>query len=282
MPTISRVAVAILVAAIVPALTACGAASQGKDATARATAAAAPAAGAAAKAVAKAASRSRAAAVKLPPGVVALAGAAPITMRALERSMAVQAIQSQPRPTRPLPAGVVPKPPGYGDCIAYLAKVAKTDRVRPAPSATQLKERCAQAHAALQQQVLEMLISYHWVREETAREGVALSRGEVDRLLRQQFPTGADLRRFLAFTGLRMSDERFFLENLLLREKWHRAALPALYARLRRENGGESLRMVEEIDADVSKLTESLAERWTPRTHCRAGYVVRFCSEYRR
>jgi hypothetical protein len=177
-------------------------------------------------------------------GVVALVGAIPITKQALEHWTEVEAIEELPRParlTRPLPA----------------------------------PER-----ASLQQKALQMLIARYWVGEEAARASVALTGGEVERMLRLRFPGKGALQRFLVRTGLRASDERFLMENLLLPEKWHRAVLPA-YARLRRNGGHESIREANEIDVEVGNLSESLTRRWTPRTHCHAGYVVMFCSEYR-
>jgi hypothetical protein len=41
------------------------------------------------------------------------------------------------------------------------------------------------------------------------------------------------------------------------------------------------MQMVGEVDSELSKLSESMTKKkWTPRTHCRMGYVMAVCSEY--
>jgi hypothetical protein len=180
----------------------------------------------------------------LPRGVVALVGAIAITKQELEHWTGVEAIALQsgsPRETRSLPAG---------------------------------------GRASLQRKALQTLIVHYWVREEAARTGVALTSGEVDGMLRLWFPSKSAFRRHLARTGLHASDERLLVEDLLLPEKWHRTVLP-VYARLRRNTAPETIRQSGEVDAEVSKLTQSMTRRWTPRTQCREGYVVRFCGDYR-
>jgi len=290
MPAISRIGLALACGLLTFSLSACsqahhtaGAASSQTTADATAAHVTSPgnttATGQASTGKAPASAPVRGA--RLPAGVVARVGRNSITKNALERWIAVDAVMRyQPKPTRPVPAGVSPRPPGYDECIAYLAEIARAKRTRPADTA-QLKEQCAREYAALQEHMLEVLIVRYWVAEEAARAGVALTSRDIRRALKREFPTAADFDRYLAFTGLHASDWRFVLEGELLPEKWHRTILPA-YARLRRSKPPESEQMPAEIDLEVSDLTQSMTRRWTPRTRCKTGYVVTFCSEYRR
>jgi hypothetical protein len=218
---------------------------------------------------------------RLPADVVARVGRNSIAVQTLEHWIEVQAVvQYQSRPTRPVPRGVVPKPPDYRDCIAYLAAIAKARKTRPEPAAAQLDHQCAQKHETLLRSMLEMLIDHFWVNEEAARAGVAVAAREINQALRRRFPTEVELHRFLALTRLRASDERLLLKNVLLLGKWQHASLP-VYARLRRSKPPETAQMADEVDVELGKLSESMKRRWTPRTHCRAGYVVALCAEYR-
>jgi len=218
----------------------------------------------------------------LPAGVVARVGSNFIAKQTLEHWIGVQAvIQYQPGPTRPVPRGLVPKPPGYRDCIAYLAAIAMAKQTGPVPDAAQLKDQCEQEHEALLQQMLEMLITHYWVKEEAAKAGVAVTTREIRQALRRRFPTEAKLHRYLAFTRQHASDERLMLEDKLLLVRWQHASLP-VYARLRRSKRPESAQMATEVDSELQELSDDMTESWTPRTLCRARYVVTLCSEYQR
>jgi hypothetical protein len=220
--------------------------------------------------------------VGLPAGVVVRVGHHSITRRMLEHWIGVQAlVKYQPRPTRPVPRGLIPTPPDYRACIAYLAPGATATSTRPAPSTAQLRTQCEQEYASLLKQTQGKLILNFWVREEAARAGAAMTARETDRALHFQFPSEDELHRYLAFTRLRLSDERFLLEEDLQPDKWHRAVLP-VYARLRHSKPPESEQMVGEVDAELGALSVRLSKRWIPKTHCSPGYVLAMCSEYRR
>jgi len=217
----------------------------------------------------------------LPAGIVAKAGGNSIDEQTLEHWIGVQAvIETQANPTRPVPIGLIPKPPAYRACIAYLAALARAQHARPAPDTAQVKDQCEQEHATLQRQVLETLIIHYWVKEEAARAGVVGTAREFNEAFRRAYPTKAGFRRFLAFTGLHASDERFLLQGSLLLNKWQRATLP-VYTRVPR-SGPETGGRASEVDVELQKLSNDMTARWTPRTHCGAGYVVMLCSEYHR
>lgn len=132
--------------------------------------------------------------------------------------------------------------------------------------------------AALREETLEILILHYWVKEEATNAGVAVSARELNRVLKRAFPTAA---KPPVSGGLRASDEAFVLDDDLLLEKWRRTTLP-VYARLRRSKGPESAETVGEVHSEIAKLTARMTDRWTPRTQCRAGYLIALCSDYHR
>jgi len=218
----------------------------------------------------------------LPPGVVTQVGGHAITRQALAHWTVVEAItQSVTALTQPVPRGVVPTPPGYQDCIAYLAAIDKANQPRSVPDNAHLKEQCAQEYEKVQIRALQALIIHYWVKEEAARAHVAaVTSEELGQTLHRDFSTEAGFHRFLALTGLHASDERRIVEDELLRAKWV-STLPGV-VRLRRSKAPESGQMVGEIDREQYEQTENMRLRWIPRTHCRVGYVVPLCSEYQR
>jgi hypothetical protein len=230
----------------------------------------------------KSASTTPIAGTSLPAGVVAQVSRHFITRQMLEHKIGVEAVLGyQLRPTRPVPRGLIPKPPDYRECIAYLAAVANAGSTRPAPDTAHLKAQCEREHQDLLPQILGRLIRYYWVEEEATKAGVEMTTRDTDRALHFQFPSESDLHRFLAFTGLQESDERLILREQLLPDKWQRAVLPA-YERVRHIKPPESQQMVAEVETEVANLLEAMRRRWIPKTRCIPGYVLAICSEYRR
>jgi hypothetical protein len=141
--------------------------------------------------------------------------------------------------------------------------------------------RCGGRREALFQQALQMLILGAWIMDETGRIGITLSRQDIDTALQRQFTSVRGLHRFLALTGVGLSDERTIVESELLRARWEAKAVPA-YARLLRSKAPETEQTVSEIDRGLGRLSASMNKRETARTHCRRGYILIFCSEYAR
>jgi len=268
MLAISRMAATAALGLLVLVLSACGATHRAAGKVAKAASAGSAASG-----------PRLAGDSSLPAGVVALVGRDSITEGQIERWAAVVAVMELPAPTRPLPLGVVPDPPGYGNCIAYLAGVAEAERARPAPDRVQLKQRCALERESLRQSALTELIRRCWEREEARKMGVRVTGREVDEAIRGRFSTEAELHRYLAFTRLPMSDVRFLIGEMALEAKWYRANVPA-YGKLKRK-GPESEQVASEIDSGLTSVDVRVAKTWTPRTRCRTGYVVSVCGEYK-
>jgi hypothetical protein len=124
--------------------------------------------------------------------------------------------------------------------------------------------------------MLEKLIIHYWVKEEATRAGIAVTSRELNQNLQRRFPTKAELRRFLAFTGLRAADERLIVNDELLTDKWPRATLP-VYTRLRRSKPPETVQMVGEVDSEVGKLFAAMKRRWTPKTVCTSPHLLPVC-----
>jgi hypothetical protein len=207
-------------------------------------------------------------------------GAHSITEHAFAHNLWVQtAIANQYNSTRPLPTALLPKPPAYKECIAYLAKLEKAKGAQPVPDTAQLKDLCERVYVALRAAALNRLIIHYWVMEEAARAHVAVTAREVSQLLHQEFPTAAQLRLYLTGARLGEADERTLLADKLRHDKWLRATAPA-YKKLVR-NAPETEQEVGEIEHEDAQLTTEMRSRWLPKTRCSTGYVVVLCSEYK-
>jgi hypothetical protein len=203
--------------------------------------------------------------------VVARVGDKTITKAALERWTAIEAVLSyQTDPTKPVPKGVVPDPPDYANCIAYLASAgSKPAGSQQKSTAVKLMDQCRQRYRLLQHHILDILITNSWLDGEGAAQGLAVSDAEVKQALDQQFPTPAALQRFLKITGEKASDERALLKSALMATKLQRAAAAK-----------RGLSAAQQQQA-VTRFTEAFTERWSARTSCQPGYVVQECRQYK-
>jgi hypothetical protein len=213
-----------------------------------------------------------------PPGdLAALVGHHTITRAKVDHWIAVEAILSHEYDgDRPVPQGLVPDPPGYRKCVAFLTVHAGARRAAGTSKAS-LKRSCAQERARLRQQAMRLLIMHYWLSEEAARQSVLAPPEETRAVTMHTYP-GESRHGFLASAGVRATDERLVVEDHLLLEGLQRR-LP-VFDVLRRSTTPESPQKVEEVELEEQRLNEEIARRWTPRTHCRAGYVVAECGEY--
>jgi hypothetical protein len=205
-----------------------------------------------------------------PDTVVASVGAKKITKGTLERWTAIEAILShEVTPTRPPPKGLVPDPPDYADCIAYLRKnPARLIAAAQKPTDAQLKSQCRHKHEGLQRHMLDILITNYWLDGEGASRRLSVGDAELEQALRSQFPTQAAFRRFLAITGESASDERALLRANLMASKLQQTAVaqkPAASAARQRA---------------LAAFLRGFTARWTARTSCRPGYVVQECRQF--
>jgi hypothetical protein len=202
------------------------------------------------------------------PVVVKIDGGRSITKAALDRWTTIEAIiVHEPNPRQRAPKGVIPDPPSYASCVAYLRKSApKPVAGARAPSTSQLVSECHKQHTALQGQILEILITSDWLTKEGARLGVKVSYAEAKHVLDAKFTKPA-LRKFLMLTGEREADEEFLLKRTMLSNK--------LLTALEKPNLPGAQRQQA-----VTAFYQGVTSRWTARTDCRRGYVVPECRQY--
>ncbi|HEY4452292.1 MAG TPA: hypothetical protein VGN13_11950 [Solirubrobacteraceae bacterium] len=163
-----------------------------------------------------------------------------------------------------VPTGLVSDPPDYRACVAHLgASVAGPPTGRP-PSAAELLRKCSQLYAALREQAVSYLVNASWTIGLYGEVGIQATPGEVNRLFEQirarEFPAATQLTHYLAARRWTLADELFVVRQDLLSQK--------VQARL--SAGGQQA---------YASLTEH-AQRWTAKTTCRAGYVVRHCAQF--
>jgi foldase protein PrsA len=134
-----------------------------------------------------------------------------------------QAGQANPNSTT-TPKPQIPDPPNFTKCIANKkATAAKPAKGQPEPTEAQLKGQCQQEYNSLRDQVLEFLIRGNWIEQETAKQNVKVSNGEVqkqiDAAVKQAFQNPADFQKFLQRSGLTQADVFYQQRNQLLQQK---------------------------------------------------------------
>jgi hypothetical protein len=170
------------------------------------------------------------------------------------------------------PLGLVSEPANYGECEAAAAKIVpRTFTGRLKLSKAQINRKCHELYAALKAQALSYLISVQWTIAEGKEQGVEVSEAllhkEFANERKQNYPTEAQLKRYLEERHWQLSDVLYQLKrNILVRK-----IVPALRAKAEQTGGGE---------AAYAKLATERYNRLVARTSCKPGYVVPNCSEY--
>jgi len=198
--------------------------------------------------------------------VVVRVGDSSITQATLDHWIHIEAVASHEHsPKPPTPKGLIPVPPDYADCVALLRKEAN---VNLKPTTAELKHECAAKYDLIKNDVLEKLITYHWIVGEGSQKGVQVTDAEVARFLHARFPTNGALEQFLEATGASAADERMLEKRVLLSDK-----LQSLAAK--------NAHTAEERFQATATFAKALAAKWAPKTNCRPGYVVEQCRQYR-
>jgi foldase protein PrsA len=104
------------------------------------------------------------------------------------------------------PNAAVPDPPEYTNCVAQKRKTTpKPGKGQPKVTDSALKDQCKQEYEALRDQVVQLLVSYEWIKGEADEMGVEVSDSEVkksfDQQKKQSFPKDADYKKFLKDYG---------------------------------------------------------------------------------
>jgi hypothetical protein len=211
--------------------------------------------------------------------VARVAGVGSISKATLEHWMPIEAVLIyQEFPTRPIPKGVIPDPPDFTGCIAYLKSLSlKSGEAKS--TVAQLKTRCTQRVNELRVITLNALLGWYW----TIGAGMALGMKASDAEIRQRlkevngrfFPTKGSFARYLKLT-------RETVPDMLFRSK-----VQVFEVKIGHEQAAAMKRLpkgltVAQRQSALAKLTENSApKRWAARTSCREGYVVSGCKEYR-
>jgi hypothetical protein len=206
--------------------------------------------------------------------IVARVAGTAISAANLERWTAIEAAlayHTDPNSAAPVPRGVIPDPPAYKGCIAFLAANPEPGQ-KEAESTRQLKEQCSQKRTRLQRHILDILLVSRWLRGEAAERGVKLTNGEVENVLHGIFPNQGAFHKYLSITGEQPSDERSIIEKDLLDTK----LLQIQEQQMKRE-GLVSGRQHEQA---LIRVATEFTTKWAARTWCRSDYVVSECRQY--
>jgi hypothetical protein len=202
------------------------------------------------------------------PGVVASVDGSSITEATLDHWVAIQASTDyEAVPKGPVPAGVVPDPPAFRACIAYLRSGGSTHEQpsRPRTNA-ELRAECEANYRTLRAHVLEILISFRWWEAEVKALGIHLSQEKVAaesaRFRGEEYHTIANYQRYLRRTGQTLADQ---------------------YLRMRMDLYTNALRehFTAKGTAAAEHYLRGFSKEWASKTICRPSDVGPNCKEYK-
>ena len=213
--------------------------------------------------------------------VAKIAGVGTISKEMLKHWMPIEArILYSEAPTRPAPSGVVPDPPTYTACVAYLRVTPQKVRERPSKQTTaQLRARCAHKEQELKVLTLNTLIGWDWTIGRGSRVGVRVTGAEARQrveVLRNSDFAGQSFSKYLKYSGQTTSDMLLRAKVQVIEDK-----LGAMQARLQR--GPQGRPSAGQERAALASLAGKLLsdKQWAERTNCSTGYVTSGCREYK-
>jgi hypothetical protein len=194
-------------------------------------------------------------------------GNAAISSAAYAHWMAIGAATVEmPKPTGPLPTVTEYTPPAFTACVVHRRSLA-TSATRTAA----LRAGCRRTYEGIQARVLNFLVTGYWLRGEAAEMHASVSQAEVHRKFQEyrqeDFPTQAAFQRLKEASHQSVRDLEFAVETQML-----------------------SARLIERFTTRVGKgkteratiiaFNKHIASKWTPRTNCKPGYIVKGCKQY--
>ncbi len=197
--------------------------------------------------------------------VVASVGATKITQGELSHWMQTLASGEYYELSRAhvMPVGLVSDPPNYGGCVKRLESVEAPRGGRKTQDAAQLLNKCREMYQALKLQATEFLINVLWTEDALREQGVTANEGEIrqelDQMRARKYPKPREFTNFLATRRRSVADQLVFAKLDLLAHK-----------------AGELNLASKQV---LVRLNEA-EHRWTAKTRCRPGYVVKHCSQY--
>jgi hypothetical protein len=189
----------------------------------------------------------------------------------------------QQRPPSAVPKGVVPDPPDYKACIAYLESIPQKLVERgPTPTALQLESKCRQRYQELREITLNTLILWDWSIAAGEALGMKASDAEARQQLveeRKRFSRKgeAGFANYLKWTGQTIADMllrsrvEVFEGKLVAKQDALQKLLP------------KSLPAAQLQQSELAKFIayQPPGKRWVAITSCRKGYIVSACKQYR-
>jgi hypothetical protein len=176
----------------------------------------------------------------------------PITRQVFDHWMFV-AVKSSA--SRGQPVIVPADPPKFTECIARVRETSPRHRH---DSEKILRDDCGQLFVSLRDQVLDFLITAHWLEDRAFTDHIAFTPAQVSRAFdadrRGQFQTPADFKAFLADTGQTVEDVIFRVRVNLIYQ-----------ALLNKEH------------VTLAALTAEVAHLFKSRTTCARYYAISDC-----
>jgi hypothetical protein len=212
--------------------------------------------------------------------VARVAGVGSISKGTVEHWIPIQArLTHSVVPTKPVPKGVVPDPPAYPACIAYLKTTQKITETGPKPTIAQLRSRCAQQYQTLKLNVLNLLISWDWEIGSGAATGMKVTDSDVRRRLetiRKNDLVDVSFKKYLKWTGQTEADMLLRSRVQLFEVKFRDRAI----AMLSHLPPGLTAQQRQQAIAKLS-AGQPTPSQWVARTSCRPGYVTSSCRQYK-
>ncbi|HTB71018.1 MAG TPA: hypothetical protein VK707_08565 [Solirubrobacteraceae bacterium] len=206
--------------------------------------------------------------------IVAEVNGAAITKPTLEHWLHILAVRSyQLHPLTPVPAGVVPDPPRYANCIAYLKTLGTAKRfAEPFLNVEKpLRTRCKEQYEQLRAQALRSLITADWLIGEGKARGLVASEAAIrkyaEKMRKNGYTTRAEFTTSLANAGETLADQLF------------RAKVKVFSEEIEKQFGATSVASTN--DPALGRFLLALPARWAAKTSCRSGYVVPNCKQYK-
>ena len=199
--------------------------------------------------------------------VVVQVGATPITGATYDHWIAIGvATVEMPKPTGPLPKPVAYEPPNFTACIAHLRTGARKS------TTAKLKATCKTTYEGIQGRILNFLITGNWLRAEAAEQHVSVTEAEVHKKFEEErkanYPSAASFRRLQEASRQTVPDLMFAVETRMLSTK--------LFEKFTKAHPKGKFEQ-----AKVAAFNTSLTSKWTAKTNCEPGYVVRDCKQYK-
>lgn len=214
--------------------------------------------------------------------VARVAGVGSVSRAMLDHWTGVEAVVLyQETPIGPIPKGVLPDPPSYEACIAFLKKTGqKLVNAGPAPTTAQLKSKCIEKLQKLRVLTLNTLLDWDWTIGEGQLLGEKVTSSEIKRryeeVMGRLFPAKGELATYMERTGQTVADLLFRAKVQLFEVKG--AARLTELEKLVPKN--LSAKQAEAALLALAKHVRT-SKQWAALTSCQPGYVTSACAGYK-